>query len=200
MILRIFLIAFFVVSVAKADAPSALSLVWKRGYSLEEKVSLSSFPLEPGLVGALYEWKASSEAPLLVYDKSGRGHISKARQLFGDWGLGGQRLVFSGTIWSMTPWENAYQVLAALDVDNNSKVDTEELTPLGLWFDHNQDGVSQSGEVKPVVEAGVLSIFYRNPNCSEQSNSCSLAVGYERQVNGQVETLPSIEWNARQLR
>src|SRR5690606_41632977 len=72
--------------------------------------------------------------------------------------------------------------LGTLDADGDGQISGEELKPLALWFDENRDGVSQAGEVRPVVEAGVTALFYqpdrREDRKSTRLNSSHVKISY----------------------
>jgi hypothetical protein len=91
-----------------------------------------------------YSWLQPDTA-LLVWDPERTGRITSGRQLFG-----------TVTWWMF--WENGYQALAALDDDHDGWLRGHELSGLALWFDRNQNGISDPGEVIPIEEAGVEAI------------------------------------------
>jgi tetratricopeptide (TPR) repeat protein len=88
-----------------------------------------------------YSW-LQPETALLVWDPERTGRITSGRQLFGN------------VTWWMF-WQNGYQALAALDDNHDGWISGPELSGLSLWFDRNQNGVSDPGEVIPIEEAGV---------------------------------------------
>jgi hypothetical protein len=88
-----------------------------------------------------YSW-LQPDAAFLVWDPEHTGRITSGRQLFG-----------TVTWWMF--WENGYQALAALDDDHDGWLRGPELSGLALWFDRNQNGVSDPGEVIPIEQAGI---------------------------------------------
>jgi hypothetical protein len=88
-----------------------------------------------------YSW-LQPETALLVWDPERTGRITSGRQLFGN------------VTWWMF-WQNGYQALAALDDNHDGWISGPELSGLSLWFDRNQNGFSDPGEVIPIEEAGV---------------------------------------------
>ena len=124
--------------------------------------SIVRFKLAPTQKQPWVVWKASAQRPLLVYDPNHTGKVTDGRQLFGTWSFGGRRgfrmaslnlrrIPFDG-------WDNGYQPLAQLDTNKNGLVDGKELQPLALWFDKNQNAISEPGEVVPIVEHGIVAL------------------------------------------
>ncbi len=85
------------------------------------------------------------KAAWLVYDSDGSGSITSALQMFGN-----------VTFWIF--WQDGYAALAALDDDQNGMLAGAELEHLALWHDKNGNGVSDSGEVLPVTQHGIVAI------------------------------------------
>jgi len=85
------------------------------------------------------------DAALLVWDPEHTGRIDSGRRLFG-----------TVTWWMF--WENGYRALAALDDDHDGWLSGTELNGLAVWFDRNQNGISEPGEVVSLEQAGVLAL------------------------------------------
>ncbi len=87
---------------------------------------------------------------LLVRDVNGDGIINDGMELFGEATLlpNGQRA------------ENGYAALAALDENQDGQFDARDshFGQLRVWFDLNQDGVSQAHELRTLQDAEVTSI------------------------------------------
>jgi tetratricopeptide (TPR) repeat protein len=81
----------------------------------------------------------------LVYDADGHGVITSALQLFGN-----------VTFWLF--WSNGYDALRALDDDGSGELDGAELERLSIWHDRDSDGVSDTGEVRPLGSYGIVSL------------------------------------------
>ncbi|MBP9837922.1 MAG: hypothetical protein KBC84_04340, partial [Proteobacteria bacterium] len=172
-----------------------ISLIWNQGVDIEENVSLVSFPLDPSKTGKLWSWKASADAPLLVYDPKHSGKIESATQLFGNWTFGGQRvasLVENAN--QAKPWNNGYDALRTLDLNNDSVISGKELADLALWFDENRDAVSQAGEVRRVDESGLKKIFLNADKKDALSGNISASIGFEKEVNGKTVIGSSVDW------
>jgi len=164
---------------------SPVSLLWENGHDLESSFTVSEFPLHlKGVKGQSYQWRASSEAPLLVWDPAGERNVRDATQLFGNHTFGKK-------------WKNGYEALETLDTDSDGKLKDKELKSIALWFDADRDGVSDPNEVKGAQEAGVVSVFVTPDRTDPKNGWVHASKGYERVVNGKVETLPSVDWFAK---
>ena len=95
------------------------------------------------------EWTwITPDAGWLVYDHQGRGEITSALQMFG-----------SVTFWMF--WSNGYEAMRALDDNQDGSLAGDELTGLAIWRDANGDGVSDSGEVRPLVDWDIVALSTR---------------------------------------
>lgn len=164
---------------------SPISLLWVDSVNIEDDIHFTQFPLDPSKVGKWYEWKASAEAPLLVYDPMHNGMVNSAQQLFGDWTFGGKVTAALNTTSAQLPilgekWENGYQALAQLDRNKDGEISGVELEPLALWFDKNRDGVSQRGEVISVEEAKILALYYTPDGEDKSTRSITASRGFKR--------------------
>jgi len=177
---------------------SPISLIWERGASLNDGVTVVPFALDPSGARGFSLWKASAQAPLLVYDPERSGRVSSAKQLFGSYAFGGR----TGTPASIAddelrePWDNGYQALGLLDADDDGEISGEELAPLSLWFDGNRNGAADAGEVRPVRDEGVTALYYRGAQGQTGSKDVGLETGWERVVEGQTLRGPSVDWFA----
>jgi hypothetical protein len=128
-----------------------------------------------------YSW-LRPDAALLVWDPEHTGRITSGRQLFGN------------VTWWMF-WENGYRALAALDDDRDGWLKGPELAGLALWFDHNQNGIADPGEVIPIEEAGVEALAVRADGWYGTSPMNARGV---RLRDGRV--LPTWDWLATPFR
>lgn len=177
---------------------SPISLIWD-GHAARSK-RLVRFPLNPNAVDKVYEWHGSADMPLLVYDPTHSGEIRSATQLFGNWTWGGKRRASLSTtdLPADSAWKHGFEALAELDSNRNGKVDGGELAPLGLWFDRNQDGVSQGGEVISASSAGVTALFYSPDSDQKNPQEVVASIGFERMVDGRVVTGAAVDWFAHE--
>lgn len=174
-----------------------ISLIWEKGTSIDEAIAFVRFGLNPLEHNQTWLWKASKKTPLLVYDPAHEGHIQSASQLFGNWTFGGQRVASLGAPESpAVPWKNGYDALALLDLDGDEKISGVELAPIGVWFDENQNAISEEGEVVSAVDAGLVSLFYKDTRENTSRHETVALVGYERTENGQRVFGPSVDWSS----
>ena len=73
-------------------------------------------------------------------------------------------------------WENGYQALDALDDNRDGPLSGVELEDLGIWQDANMNGISESGEVKPVAEWGIVSIACEHQSTPGQYRTCRVCI------------------------
>jgi hypothetical protein len=189
-----------VFGVIKYDSP--ISLLVDGSSLLGEETSLVQFPLDPNAPSNWVEWKASAKAPLLVYDPQHTGVITRADQLFGHWTFGGQPVAGLGlhsdvTTPTAVPWSNGYEALATLDANDDGQIAGRELEPLSLWFDINQDAVSQAGEVKPLAKAGVDTLFFKDTTVSSGGKNVYAQKGYSGELGGASRFGTSVDWYGR---
>lgn len=172
-----------------------ISLVW------EEQTltpTVARFSLDPTIDAPWSVWKGSSSMPLLVYDPQHTGSVTSAMQLFGRYALGGKEaelIKTSGSVNGLKPgsgWKHGYEALGLLDSDRSGVLDGIELDSLALWFDKNQDAVSQAGEVIAARDAGLTSLYYRD--VETKGSELGISLGYERNKEGTKVSGRSIDW------
>lgn len=182
-----------------SDTP--ISLVLDSSYDIHNNISIVEFPLSERVSTRFWTWKGSSKAPLLVYDPAHTGRIESAKQLFGPSTFGGvgnqaqlKLVSFSGD----TPryWKHGFEALGSLDANRDGKIADEELSPLALWFDADQDAVSDALEVKTLEEVGITELFYTPDSIDPKNRSIEVAHGFTRVVNGVRTSGRSIDWGA----
>jgi hypothetical protein len=173
---------------------SPISLVFDDSYDFENNVAIVSFPLEPNSDAKLYSWKASSKTPLLVYDPEHKGRITSAEQLFGNWTFGGQRVASLFENGTNTAWRNGFEALATLDSNGDGKVSGDELRNLALWFDANQNGVSEIGEVQTLDAHGIKELYYAVDRTDPETKSVYATHGFLREVDGRETIGKAVDW------
>jgi tetratricopeptide (TPR) repeat protein len=114
---------------------------------LEDRSARVAFDADGTGLKRSWTW-ITNDAGWLVYDPHGTGKVGSALQMFG-----------SVTFWMF--WENGYQALAALDNDRNGILKGGELQGLAIWQDIDGDGVSDRGEVKRLVDWGIVGLSCR---------------------------------------
>lgn len=170
-----------------------ISLEWEPE-DKKASYSFSRFPLDLRNKELWHVWKGSAARPLLVYDPSHSGKIRSADQLFGNWTFGGQPHAALNGSSVATPWENGYQALATLDLDGNGLIDGKELETLGLWFDHNRNGIAEQGEVVALTASGVSELTY-GPTKTDSDGDIYVENGYRRVVDGKLQTGRTVDWS-----
>ena len=177
---------------------SPISLVFDENTNLNEGVQVVPFSVDARQPSAFSVWKASAQAPLLVYDPQRTGKVNSARQLFGNYSFGGRSSTPSidESAPLGEPWTHGYEALGTLDADRDGKISGGELESLSLWFDGNRNGVSDDGEVVPVSERDVFEIYYQDPASSDGSKDVHLSRGFTRVVDGHEVVGASVDWYA----
>jgi len=175
-----------------------VSLVWSESYK-DQSSTLVNFKLNPHSDANTWLWRGSEALPLLVYDPEHTGMINSASQLFGNWTFGGNGLAsLNEGATQGTPWRDGYEALSKMDKDLDGRVSGGELKDLALWFDKNQDGISQNGEVKTLSEVSVTALFYQADK--KEAGAIVATRGYEREVDGKVVVASSMDWMEKGLK
>lgn len=181
-----------------AEMATPISLVWNEDFA-DKPATMVNFKLNPHSNDDVWMWRASESLPLLVYDPEHTGSITSATQLFGNWTFGGNGLAALLESSSVgTPWKDGYEALAVMDKNRDGKVSGEELKDLALWFDRNQDGISQPGEIVALSDLGVTALYYQAD--AEEDGALVATKGYERIVDGKTVVARSIDWREKSLR
>ena len=190
-------------SAAVVTSWSPISLLLEREDEFAAQYSIVQFPLDPNNPGYFHTWKASAAAPLLVFDAEHSGAVTSAKQLFGDWTFGGSKVAMqeadtaatdAGSRISGPYWKNGFAALTQLDADSSGRIEGEELRPLSLWFDGNRDGVADAGEVKPVTEAGITTLYYDVDKEDPATRAVTVTKGWERVIDGKVSSGAAVDW------
>lgn len=126
-------------------------------------------PLEGGWI--------TRDAAWLIWDPHDKRRITSGFQLF-------------GSVTWLTPWQNGYLALGALDDNHDGKITGAELNGLALWRDVNGDGISDAGEVKPVSDWDIVGLSYRYKRQSKDAWISENGVTF---ANGEIR--PTYDWN-----
>lgn len=132
-----------------AAAASPISLLLDENASITDYNTISEFPLDLRKDGYSI-WRGSRSTPLIVFDPTHTGSITSADQLFGSWTFGGKDGTPQNNVsnnLTVLPWSDGFEPLGLLDNNQDGKLEGTELKDLGLWFDNNQNAVSDEGEV-----------------------------------------------------
>lgn len=176
-----------------------ISLLMDDNYDIDAGATVTQFPLSLSQSEKWYLWKASDKSPLLVWDPGEKGIIKDARQLFGSETFGKH-------------WKDGYEALSTFDKNNDGKVSGRELDSLSLWFDSNKNGVSETGEVRSISNAGIVALFYKPDRDTgatlertslfgdllpKSRHDLYATKGFQRLVKGKITTGSSVDWGSR---
>jgi len=137
--------------------------------SLEE--SNAFFDLDNNGFAEKTSWVSAKEG-LLAYDKNGDGIINGGNELFGDRTLmkDGKTLASSGFV-----------ALAEYDDNKDGKIDSNDViyALLRIWQDSDGDGIASAGELRRLVDLGIVSIglSYSNTGVTDSANNIQVRAG-----------------------
>lgn len=137
--------------------------------SLEE--SNAFFDLDNNGFAEKTSWVGAKEG-LLVYDKNGDEIINGGNELFGDRTLmkDGRTLASSG-----------FTALAEYDDNKDGKIDGNDAiyTLLRIWQDSDGDGIASAGELKQLVDLGIvfIGLSYNNTGVTDGANNIQVRTG-----------------------
>ncbi|MFN8392210.1 MAG: hypothetical protein U0136_18100 [Bdellovibrionota bacterium] len=173
---------------------SPISFLWNDHVAITDRLGYAQFPLNPTSPGKWYAWRASSDTPLLVFDPKHDGVITSASQVFGAWTFGGKRTASLGDAAKSTPWKDGYEALGTLDANRDGKLSGGELADLALWFDSNQNGISEPGEVKTLADVQVMNVYFKPDSVDPVTQNIHASVGFDRLLNGSLVHGASVDW------
>ena len=137
--------------------------------SLEE--SNAFFDLDNNGFAEKTSWVGAKEG-LLAYDKNGDGIINGGNELFGD------RTLMKD---SKTLASSGFTALAEYDNNKDGKIDSNDAiyTLLRIWQDSDGDGIVSAGELKQLVDLGIVSIglSYNNTGVTDGANNIQVRTG-----------------------
>jgi len=127
---------------------------------------------------------AGSDDGLLAWDRNGDGIINDGAELF------------NVTMPDGSPAENGFQVLAALDNNQDGKIDANDAvwSQLKIWRDIDGDGYSASDELFALDELGIRSINtdYSNSAYVDENGNEHRQVGGYTKTDGTVLTATDV--------
>ena len=137
--------------------------------SLEE--SNAFFDLDNNGFAEKTSWVGAREG-LLAHDKNGDGIINSGNELFGD------RTLMKD---SKTLASSGFAALAEYDDNKDGKIDSNDaIYPLlRIWQDSDGDGIASAGELKQLVDLGIVSIglSYNNTGVTDDANNIQVRTG-----------------------
>jgi hypothetical protein len=175
---------------------SPISLILGDESSLNKDMTVVPFSLDPSETKNYTLWKGSDKSPLLVFDPQNTGKVTSAEQLFGNYAFGGRlgSNYHPANTAKRIPWNNGYEALAVLDVNNDGTVDGTELDSLSLWLDKDRDAEVDQVELVTVKSFGIQALYFRNPTKVADSKDLRLEVGFDRLVDGKLVSGSSVDW------
>lgn len=93
--------------------------------------------------------------------------------------------------------KNSWEGLAALDSNNDGKIDKTDTRfgELKIWADRNGDGISQGDEIKSLLELGIAEIGLRSLATSDSvkvGHNLALSTATYKRVNGTTATIGNV--------
>ena len=149
--------------------------------SLEE--SNAFFDLDNNGFAEKTSWVGVKEG-LLAYDKNGDGVINGGNELFGDRTLmkDGKTLASSG-----------FAALTEYDDNKDGKIDSNDViyALLRIWQDADGDGIASAGELRRLVDLGIVSIglSYSNTGVTDSANNIQVRTGTFILADGSSRTV-----------
>ncbi|HDX8593005.1 TPA: hypothetical protein RQN76_003858, partial [Aeromonas dhakensis] len=129
----------------------------------------NGFAEQTGWVGA--------DDGLLVFDRDGNGVIDRGSELFGN------HTLVDGVFAA-----NGFLALSAFDSNKDGRIDhaDDNFAQLRIWRDTNSNGLTDSGELLTLAEAGVASINtrYKNQNVLDSQGNAHKQTGTFERTNG----------------
>ena len=149
--------------------------------SLEE--SNAFFDLDNNGFAEKTSWVGVKEG-LLAYDKNGDGIINGGNELFGDRTLmkDGKTLASSG-----------FAALTEYDDNKDGKIDSNDViyALLRIWQDADGDGIASAGELRRLIDLGIVSIglSYSNTGVTDSANNIQVRTGTFTLADGSSRTV-----------
>ena len=122
-------------------------------------------------------WVGKGDAFLAV-DLNGNGKIDNAGELFGEYS--------NAEILGPRTYKNGFEALGAYDSNRDGQVDIKDsgFAQLRVWFDRNQNGVSEKGELIPLNEANIKSLSLKFVETKSKTGEYPKVSGNEVRLTG----------------
>jgi cysteine-rich repeat protein len=178
------------ISAGAMSTPISLELTG----SIEDNWSLVQFELTPGRKSWVH-WRGSEETPLLVYNPQQLNSVVDGSMLFGGW----TNLETASTVKTSVkqqktqPWAHGFEALSALDTNSDGLLTGQELDHLSLWFDKNQNAISEPGELKKLADVEVTELVTTYSKKNDKGDLLA-PIGFKQKVSGQYRTGASVDW------
>ncbi len=130
---------------ARAITPIAIPLGGRLAVEdLVDRSAAVAFDADGSGLRRSWTW-ITPDAGWLVFDSRQTREIRSGLQLFG-----------SVTFWLF--WDNGYAAMRSLDDDGDGRLRGRELAGLAIWRDANGNGISEPGEVAPLVAWNIVEL------------------------------------------
>ena len=110
-------------------------------------------------------WVDALEGAFLIYDRNKNGQVDNGSEMFGEATLSKAHKKFN----------NGFDALAEYDSNKDKVIDAKDKVygQLQLWFDLNQDGISQANELVGLTKLNIqsISLDYKDVDKAQQDNA-----------------------------
>ena len=126
-------------------------------------------------------WVGPKDA-FLVIDRNRNGVIDNSSELFGEY--------TGAEINGPKTFKNGFSALAPFDSNGDGRVDStdKQFGSLAVWFDKNQNGKTDRGELQSLAAAGVKSLGLQFSDLRDAKGNAPLIAGNELRLAGTFET------------
>jgi hypothetical protein len=156
------------------DGVLSLTDVWNEKKIVQFDMALEGRNYPTGWVGP--------KDAFLVIDRNRNGVIDNSSELFGEY--------TGAEINGPKAFKNGFAALAPFDSNSDGRVDArdKQFESLAVWFDKNQNGKTDRGELQSLAEAGVKSIGLQFSDLRDAKGNVPLIAGNEVRLAGTFET------------
>ena len=145
--------------------------------------SNSFFDLDNNGLAENTSWVGADDG-LLALDRNQNGVIDNANELFGD-----QTLLSDGETYA----SSGFAALAEFDLNEDGRIDANDTiyALLRIWRDLDGDGLTDAGELKTLLELGIVSIglSYLNTGYTDASNNIQVRAGEFEWSDGTIGSI-----------
>lgn len=135
----------------------------------------------------------------LAMDLNGNGRIDNGGELFGEY--------FGGTTRGPKTFHDGFEALASLDGNRDGVIDARDAAyfTMVVWTDANQDGVTQSGELRGLANVGVKSVMVNGTPMGRRDHFPMIAgnelrmSGHWIATDGSTRDLADVYFRARRM-
>lgn len=156
------------------DGKFALTDVW-------DNKKLVQFDM--ALEGRLYPtgWVAPQDA-FLAIDRNDNGKIDNSSELFGEY--------TGAEIYGAKTFKNGFAALASFDSNKDGVLNEKDtnFSKLSVWFDKNQNGQTEKGELHSIDSAGIKAIDLAFKDLRDEKGKAPMVSGNEVRLTGTFQT------------